>query len=176
MAPSKRWLVESELDQKKQAFDGSREALLSLGAFLKSGVAEYFATLFGATYLMDGARMEKGDIGMLPCPFTSVDDPAFLALHELSDIDEAILDAMSAGQDLRHAVREFASFNKNYIDAQLPLNTFEIVDSSTVDLFLNRLQRELGGSFTQRFTPSIKMGRRKVEASRFMSALVDRRI
>jgi hypothetical protein len=40
--------------------------------YVNSSVLRYFASLFGASYLMDKAKFEKNDLQALPCPFTNV--------------------------------------------------------------------------------------------------------
>lgn len=167
IAPAARWMRHEKIYEAEQVTvsqpktNDDRSKLLALCSFLSSGVVEYFASLFGATYLMDGARLEKGDIGVLPCPFESADDPAFRALHDSTTVDDAILDAMGAGDDLRQAVKEFGSFNRHYIDGKLPFDMFEVVGATTIDAFVSRLRRELAGTFTERFAPSIKVGHQR---------------
>jgi hypothetical protein len=165
IAPERRWQEKYDSTQPVESegpeVHRERRTLLALGAFLGSGVVEYFASLFGATYLMEGARMEKGDIGVLPCPFESSVDSSFAGLLHAPSVDDAILDAMGAGEDLRQAVAEFGSFNRHYIDAQIPEDTFDVVDVKTVDAFVGRLSRELAGSFTERFAPSVEVGPRR---------------
>lgn len=128
--------------------------LHSLRAFLDSGVVRYFAALYGATVLLDGARFEKGDLLALPCPFGSVADPAFQFLFEAQDVDAAILDALGAGPDLRQAVEEFLYFSQGYADAQIPPDAFKEAGEADIRIYMERLQRELAASFTERFRPT----------------------
>lgn len=128
--------------------------LRSLRAFLDSGVVRYFAALYGATVLLDGARFEKGDLLALPCPFDDIADPAFQALRHSEDVDAAILDALGAGADLRRAVVEFLSFSEGYADAQIPPDAFEEAGDNHVQTYMERFQRELAASFTERARPT----------------------
>ena len=41
-------------------------------AYVNSTIVRYFASLFGASYLMDKARLEKKDLLAFPCPFRGV--------------------------------------------------------------------------------------------------------
>lgn len=131
------------------------EALHGLHAFLASGVVRYFSALYGATVLLDGARFEKGDLLTLPCPFEDAAEPAFRELRRSPDVDGAILDALGAGADLRRAVKEFLAFSEGYADAQLPAGAFTEVDDERIEIYVDRLRRELAASFTDRFAPAV---------------------
>ena len=131
------------------------DALHALHAFLDSGVVRYFSALFGATVLLDKARFEKGDLLALPCPFRDAAEPAFRDLRGSPDVDGAILDALGAGADLRRAVKEFLAFSKGYADAQLPADAFAEVDAERIDIYVERLRRELAAGFTDRFAPAV---------------------
>lgn len=135
--------------------DRQMDALLSLKAFLESGVVRYFAALYGATVLLDGARFEKGDLLSIPCPFEDASEPAFLDLHGSPDTDGSILDALGAGLDLRRAVKEFLSFSEGYADAQLPSDAFEEAGEDQIRVYLDRFSRDLAAAFTERFAPSV---------------------
>jgi hypothetical protein len=128
--------------------------------FLSSGVVEYFASLFGATYLMDGARLEKGDIGVLPVRSRALTILPF-ELYMIRRPSMMRSSMLWGGDDLRQAVKEFGSFNRHYIDGKLPFDMFEVVGATTIDAFVSRLRRELAGTFTERFAPSIKVGHQR---------------
>ena len=137
-----------------------RDALLGIVEFLNSGVAAYFASLFGATFVMDNARLEKGDIAALPCPYESVRDPDLRALVKVSDVDDGILDAMNAGPDLRIAVKDYIRFNKGFANGQLPDTAFNVVSELAIEDFVSRFESELLGNFTKAIRPTILLDRR----------------
>jgi hypothetical protein len=137
-----------------------RDGLLGLVAFLNSGVAAYFASLFGATFLMENARLEKGDIAALPCPYENTHDPGLQALAEASEVDDQILDAMRAGPELRAAVREYVDFNKGFADAQLPGTAYNLVTHKEIHDFISRFEHEVRTNFTQAIKPMVRLDRR----------------
>ena len=132
-----------------------RLGLLGLVAFLNSGVASYFASLFGAAFLMENARLEKGDISTLPCPYESTRTSGLQALATAADVDDRILDAMKAGSDLRVAVKEYMAFNKGFADAQLPDTAYDNVSAREIDDFVDRFSNELRGQFTKAHSPRV---------------------
>jgi hypothetical protein len=115
--------------------------------YLNSGVLRYFASLFGASYLMDKARLERNDLLALPCPFVDMRDPGLLALAKLDSPDDGVLDAMNAGSDFRAAFKEFASFRKYFANAQVPIDSFQTVGGPALKVYLDRLKTELQSSF-----------------------------
>lgn len=153
---------DGEVETRKAVIDVAKQAesLENLRIFLDSGVVRYFAALYGATVLLDGARFEKGDLLALPCPFRDVADLAFLALGRSSDPNPAILDALGAGADLRNAVTEFLAFSDGYADAQLPKQAFAEADDDNIKTYMERFHRELAASFTERVQPLATVARR----------------
>lgn len=115
--------------------------------YLNSSVLRYFASLFGASYLMDKARFEKNDLLSLPCPFTDMRDQRLLDLESSEAVDDAILDAMDAGADFRAAFKEFDVFRKYFANAQVPPDSLEPVSARGRQLYLERLLAELQSSF-----------------------------
>jgi len=166
IAPAYRWTASrsrSRDDWSESATivpEDEHVGLLGLTAFLNSGVVAYFASIFGATFLMDNARMEKGDIGALPCPYENTRDPRLRALTESRHVDDLILDAMNAGPDLRDAVRDYVQFNEGFANAQLPDAAYNIVSQQEMTEFVGRFERELQGNFTEALRPTIVPDRR----------------
>lgn len=116
-------------------------------AYLNSSVLRYFASLFGASYLMDKARFEKNDLLSLPCPFTDMADQNLLDLESSDSVDNAILNAMDAGADFRAAFKEFDVFRKHFANAQVPSDSMKPVSSESREVYLTRLLAELQTSF-----------------------------
>ncbi|WP_074447940.1 N-6 DNA methylase [Bradyrhizobium yuanmingense] len=116
-------------------------------AYLNSTVVKYFASLFGASFLMDQARLEKNDLLSLPCPFEGPNDESLLALGKVEDVDSAILDAMEAGSDFRKAFKEFAVFRRYFANAQIPKDSLKRPSSEAVKTYMTRLVAELQSSF-----------------------------
>jgi hypothetical protein len=115
--------------------------------YLNSSVLRYFASLFGASYLMDKARFEKNDLLSLPCPFTDMGDQKLLDLKSSESVDDAILDAMDAGADFRAAFEEFDVFRKYFANAQVPPDSLKPVSKHGREMYLDRLLAELQSSF-----------------------------
>lgn len=118
--------------------------------YLNSSVLRYFASLFGASYLMDKARLERSDLLSLPCPFTDMSDSKLLDLKSSQSVDDAILDAMEAGADFRAAFQEFNDFRKHFANAQVPPDSFMPVSETGRAVYLDRLLAELQSSFGYR--------------------------
>lgn len=136
-----------------------REGLLGMIRFLESGVMGYFASIYGATTLTEDARFEQGDLNVVACPFTDLDDPRLRALSHARDVDAVVLDAMNAGTDLRAAVEEFVAFNEGYLDGQSPGTAFEPARADEVERYVSRFERELGGQFGGNGAPMVRQGR-----------------
>ncbi|WP_274629021.1 N-6 DNA methylase [Arvimicrobium flavum] len=112
-------------------------------AFIDSGVVRYFASIYGASYLMDKARFEKNDLLAIPCPFTDWSDEKFLALGKSTQVDTDILDAMGAGKDFKAAFSEFKDFRQYFANAQCPEGSQRNVSEATRRSYVDRLQSEL---------------------------------
>jgi hypothetical protein len=133
----------STVTRQTEATGAWSEAVPALLAFFNSGLVNYFSSLYAPTYLMDAMRFEREDILRIPCPFRDLCDPAFLALPYSDDVDEAILDAMRAGDEFRLAFREFKSFRKNFGNAQVPDSAFKEPSAVEMRNYLSRLKVEL---------------------------------
>jgi len=112
-------------------------------AFFDSKMAQYFAALFGASYWMDKARVEKKDLITMPFPFRDLVDDRFLELGNTTSVDVAILDAMEAGAEFRAAFNEFVEFRRHYANAQIPANAFSKVSDEDIGAYCQRLRAEI---------------------------------
>ncbi|AWJ93675.1 SAM-dependent DNA methyltransferase (plasmid) [Azospirillum baldaniorum] len=119
------------------------DAVPALLAYFNSGLVNYFSSLYAPTYLIDAMRFERDDLLQVPCPFRDLTDPNLLAIGDAVDVDEAILDAMGAGDEFRSAFREFQSFRKDFGNAQVPESAFEEPNDGELRSYLARLQAEL---------------------------------
>lgn len=119
-------------------------------AYLNSTVVRYFASLFGASFAMDQARLEKNDLTSIPCPFTGPNDRALLALGKAEDVDVAILDAMEAGSDFKNAFKEFATFRQHFANAQTPPDSHKRPTVDAVRAYTSRLIAEIQSSFDRK--------------------------
>jgi hypothetical protein len=117
--------------------------------FINSVVLKYFASLFGASYLMDKARLEKNDLLALPCPFENFRDVKLLVLPSSESVDESILNAMSAGADFKAAFEEFSKFRRYFANAQIPTNSLEPASPHDREVYVSRLIAEIQSSFGQ---------------------------
>jgi hypothetical protein len=115
--------------------------------YVNSAVLRYFASLFGASYLMDKARLEKNDLLGLPCPFVDMGDPKLLALVSSDSANNDILDAMNAGADFKAAFEEFTDFRKYFANAQVPADSLKPASEHAREVYLDRLVAELQSSF-----------------------------
>lgn len=112
-------------------------------AFIDSDVVRYFASLYGASYLMDKARFEKKDLLAIPCPFEDWSEENFVALGKSEQVDEDILEAMDAGKDFKAAFAEFKEFRQYFANAQFPEASQHRVSDITREIYAARLKAEL---------------------------------
>ncbi|WP_441277225.1 N-6 DNA methylase [Tardiphaga sp. 172_B4_N1_3] len=136
--------------RKAQAEKFDPRFVEGLLAYLNSTVMKYFASLFGASFFMDQARLEKNDLRSMPCPFEGPKDRALLKLGKAEDIDGAILDAMEAGGDFRKAFKEFATFRRHFANAQTPKDSLLRPSAEAVKAYVSRLVAELQSSFDRK--------------------------
>lgn len=115
-------------------------------SYVNSMLAQYFAALFGASYWMDKARLEKNDLLALPCPFLDTEDGNLLALGDMDSVDEAILDAMEAGTEFRSAFDEFVVFRRHFANAQIPTDAFNHATDDIQKRYRERLDSEIRSS------------------------------
>jgi hypothetical protein len=120
--------------------------------YVNSSVLRYFASLFGASYLMDKARFEKNDLLSLPCPFVDMRDPKLLDLGPSGSVDAAILDAMDAGADFKAAFEEFDHFRKYFANCQVPRDNLKPASEHAREMYIGRLIAELQSSFGRKPT------------------------
>ncbi len=125
--------------------------------YVNSPILRYFASLFGATYLMDKARFEKNDLQALPCPFVDMNDPQLLALEASTSVDDCILDAMNAGADFRAAFREFDGFRKHFANAQIPDDSQKPASDVARETYVARLTAELEASFGSKRAVKVRL-------------------
>ncbi|MBR0852835.1 N-6 DNA methylase [Bradyrhizobium liaoningense] len=125
--------------------------------YMNSSVLRYFASLFGASYLMDKARFEKNDLQALPCPFVDINDVDLLALESSTSVDDSILDAMKAGADFRAAFREFDDFRQHFANAQVPPDSQRLVSETARETYVARLVAELQASFGLRHEVNVRV-------------------
>lgn len=120
--------------------------------YINSIAFKYFASLFGATYLMDQARLEKNDLLSLPCPFRDARDRNLLDLADSYAPDDNILRAMNAGKDFRAAFEEFVDFRRYFANAQVPADSLKPASEHAREIYLNRLVAEIQTSFGPKLT------------------------
>ena len=159
-------IAEDEISRSREK--AWRDAVPALRKYFDSGLVNYFSSLYAPTYLIDAMRFERNDLLQIPCPFQDLTDQKFLALGDAVDVDEAILDAMGAGDEFRSAFREFQSFRKGFGNAQVPESAFEEPSAGELRSYLTRLQVELdaasnvGGTAICDAPPATKVDGRRI--------------
>lgn len=121
----------------------SEETIVSLLAYLNAPVLKYFASLFGSGHIANTGRFEPEEFLSIPCPYESVEDPAFLALGTYEAADEGIFAAMKAGDEFKAACREFRDFRDQFGNASVPDGSFAEPKPEVVSAYLKRLKAEL---------------------------------
>jgi hypothetical protein len=122
----------------------------SLKAYLDSEVLRYFWFLFGPTYLMDNARLERGDLLAFPCPFKDAGDDRFLKLGQSSDPNDVILTAMEAGSEFRSSYEEFRTFRKKFANGKMPKESLDLFKVGAEKIYTKRLRDELVAALPSR--------------------------
>lgn len=110
----------SNADQVSQAVRS--DGLKGVAGFLNSQVAHYLYALFGKTWLLDHARLEKNDLGAIPFPFDSLSDGDLCSFTHLEDRNITRVFAKRIGLDSTFCsvVDEYASFRSGFEDSQIP--------------------------------------------------------
>ncbi|MFC6742114.1 HsdM family class I SAM-dependent methyltransferase [Methylobacterium tardum] len=124
--------------------------------YLNAPILRYFAALYGSGQLADSARFEREELLSVPCPYSSVDDPVFLALAARSDVDDAILDAMNAGDEFRRAYRDFRDFRRQFGNARIPKTSYMTAKTSEVEDYLERVKAEVASALPRGTPMQIK--------------------
>jgi len=134
---------------QRQAARTEEQFLSALAAYLSSDVARYFYALVGRTWIIDHARLEKGDLEALPFPFSGPGDDSLRVL--LRDDQDAITHtvAQKIGLDSSFvgAVKEYRDFRCGYEDAQLPAASLQPPGDDEMRQYQEMLSEQLVQSF-----------------------------
>lgn len=135
------------LDERHRLSNPVVNALLT---YLNAPILQYFASLFGSGHLANTGRFEPQEFLSIPCPYESVDDPAFVAPGACEDADECILAAMKAGEEFRAACREFRNYRGQFGNASVPDGSFAEPEPEVVSDYLKRLEAEISAALPHR--------------------------
>jgi len=132
------------------AMDASAIAgMKGVARFLTSDVARYLYALFGKTRILDGARLEKGDLESVPFPFENLTD------ETLQNLDSADQDAITrdfaakVGLDdtFVQVVKEYSLLREGYEDSQVPVAALNAPDHGAVERYTAMLSGRLADHF-----------------------------
>ncbi|MCJ2030431.1 N-6 DNA methylase [Methylobacterium sp. J-043] len=135
------------------------EVVDALIQYLNAPILRYFAALYGSGQLADSARFEREELLSVPCPYSSVDDPAFIALAGQSDVDRAILDAMNAGDEFKKAYRDFRDFRAQFGNARIPKTSYATAKPFEVAGYLDRVKAEVASALPRGAPMQVKPGK-----------------
>lgn len=124
----------------------SKDAIAALLGYLNAPILRYFSSLFGSGHLSNTGRFEPEEFLSIPCPYNSIEDPAFLELGTFKDTDKGILAAMKAGEEFQAACREFRDFRVQFGNASVPDGSFSEPEPEIVSAYLERLRAELAAA------------------------------
>lgn len=99
----------------------------SVSRFLNSNVARYLYTLFGKTWLLDRARLERNDLMDIPFPFEGLEDAELEQLSRLDEMELTTWFARRVGLSAIFvvAVQEYTNLRCGYEDSQIPASSFQ---------------------------------------------------
>ncbi len=128
---------------------GAIAAMKGIARYLTSDVARYLYALFGKTRILDSARLEKGDLELVPFPFVNLADADLQRLEEMDENAITTLFAEKVGLDAAfvHAVTEYKLFRRGYEDSQVPTSALGPPDSETVRYYKSMLFSRLAEHF-----------------------------
>lgn len=135
--------------------------LKALARYLASDVARYFYAIFGKSWLLDNARLEKNDLEAIPFPATTVDDDLIAVLlsgHE-ADITRQVAKIMGFDDVFCQSVQEYTDFRSGFEDAQLPANSLLPPDGEFVDRYSRMFARSLSEAFGGRADIHVQVAR-----------------
>jgi hypothetical protein len=109
-------------DNSRSLDAGSIRSLEGIARFLRSDIARYLYALFGKTRILDGARLEKGDLESIPFPFDSLADPNLQSLATWSEgkISKFVAESVGLDASFLRSVSEYCQFREGYEDSQVP--------------------------------------------------------
>ncbi|MBK1680417.1 hypothetical protein CKO20_08540 [Rhodocyclus tenuis] len=97
-----------------------RDKLFVLGKYLCTDIAKYFFALYGKQWILDQARLEKGDLLRIPFPFAYESNWAKLAKLESEAFERHVRDALKLQGWVNDAVLEYGNFRVGYHDGKVP--------------------------------------------------------
>ncbi|WP_175577266.1 N-6 DNA methylase [Rhizobium oryziradicis] len=162
------------VDPNAKTFAMEPAVVNSIKAYLDSDILRYFWFLFGPTYLMDNARLERGDLLAFPCPFRDAEDYRFIELGRSADPNDVILTAMEAGSEFRSSFEEFRTFRKKFANGKMPKESLDLFKGGAEKPYLKRLRDELVAALPSR--PDLAVSWAAVDEGRAdVTVLFDRR-
>ncbi len=129
----------------------SQRLLRALARYLSSDVARYFYAIFGKSWLLDHARLEKNDLEAIPFPVRGPDDDLLTVMlsGQEPDITRHVAERMGFDDLFDQSVQEYTDFRRGFEDAQLPANSLFPPDEAFADryssMFSRSLSEALGG-------------------------------
>lgn len=134
---------------KRQSERTEERFLSALAAYLTSDVARYFYALIGRTWIIDHARLEKGDLEALPFPFSGTDDTSLSVLLEddQNAIIETVAEKIGLDDSFVGAVKEYRDFRSGYEDSQLPPASLQSPGEDDMQRYKAMLGEQLVQSF-----------------------------
>ncbi|KAB2699923.1 HsdM family class I SAM-dependent methyltransferase [Brucella lupini] len=135
--------------EERQSHRIEQRFLSALASYLTSDVARYFYALIGRTWIIDHARLEKGDLEALPFPFTGTEDEALDVLLEgqQDNITKVVVDRIGLDDSFVSAVTEYRDFRSGYEDSQLPTASLQSPGNDEVQRYQAMLSEQLIQSF-----------------------------
>lgn len=145
--------------EERQPQKTEQKFLSALSNYLTSDVARYFYALIGRTWIIDHARLEKGDLEAMPFPFYGTDDEALDVLLEgqQDKITVAVADRIGLDGSFVSAVIEYRDFRSGYEDSQLPAESLQSPSIDKVQRYQEMLIEQLTQSLGNMSNVSIQL-------------------
>jgi hypothetical protein len=140
---------------------GSAEATLlrAMARYLKSDVARYFYAIVGKSWILDHARLEKGDLEAVPFPIDGASDGAVLEILSGTNdqITQLVTDRMGFDSWFSEAVREYIDFRSGYEDSKLPFNSLRPPKQEEIVRYKRMLETQLIQVFGSKAEPVVQL-------------------
>ena len=98
----------------------TRAKLLVLGKYLCTDIAKYFFALYGRQWILDQARLEKGDLLRMPFPFARESNWVMLSKMNSEQFESQVHESLQLQGWVGDAVSEYGQFRVGYHDGKVP--------------------------------------------------------
>lgn len=129
----------------REVTNEEKKFLHALAKFLGSNFVQYAIALVGSLWLLDGRRLERNDLALIPTPFNDLESPIvdLIISADKAELEQILLDAFDLTGDFRKIVQEYVNWREGFQDGQIPLGANEPPSRKGLDEYKSTLKRRL---------------------------------